>query len=265
MIRLVQLLRRPRDMSVEAFASYWRDRHGPLVASLQTTLDLVRHTQLHHDPAGRELGNAASAARGGMQLAFDGVAETWWASEEALRTTLDDPDGQAAHARLAESESSFTDPAASPLWLAREFPQVSASLDRPVARLRSGVIRVHFALQAHAHLGDEAGCRYWLTQHGPLVRSHALARGMIAYNQVHRDDAPSTAELTARLAALRGTIAPPCLGHAEAWFDRLSGTGGPERDNAMAAALEDERMFIDWNRSTLMMGKELVFVEREWA
>ncbi len=265
MIRLVQLLRRRSDVSAEDFTACWRDVHGPLVAGLQTPLGLVRHVQLHRDPADQGLDRAATAARGGMQPSFDGVAETWWRSADALRAALDSAAGSAAFALLAESEREFIDPAASPLWLAREYPQVSGQLGRVVAGWRTGIVRIHFDLNPHEHLGDEAGRRYWLTQHGPLVRSYSPARGILAYNQVHRDDAPDAAALTARLAALHGSAAPTYLGHAEAWFDRISGQGGPERDAAAAAALADEREFIDWDRSTIIVGKDLVFVERDWA
>lgn len=34
---------------------------------------------------------------------------------------------------------------------------------------------------------------------------------------------------------------------------------------AMDAAIEDEARFIDWNRSTILVGKELLFVDREWV
>ncbi|MES2493375.1 MAG: EthD domain-containing protein [Pseudomonadota bacterium] len=265
MIRLVQLLRRPHGMSHDEFAAIWRDEHGPLVASLQTTLDLVRHVQLHPDPAGQGLDAAAAAARSGMQPSFDGIMETWWRSEAALRATLESDVGNAAHALLVENERRFLDMAASPLWLAREYPQVASGFARPAAGLRSGVMRLHFALQPLPHLTDDAARRYWLTQHGPLVRSHAVARGTIAYNQVHRDDDPAAAQLAAALTGSRGTTAAPYLGHAEAWFDRLAGHAGPEKDNGAGGALADERNFIDWDRSTLLVGKELVFVEREWA
>ena len=265
MIRLVHLLRRPSGLSEDAFTRIWRDEHGPLVASFQATLGLVRHVQLHPDPARQGLGEGASAARGGMQPAFDGMAQTWWRSEEALRASLTSEAGAEAHAKLVESERRFVDHAASPLWLAREYPQVSSVLGRPVAGLRSGVMHLILALQPLASLGDVAARRYWLTQHGPLVRSNAAARGMIAYNQVHRDDEPTALALASALCGARGVATPPYLGHAEAWFDRLVGCTGPEKDNAAAAAMADERNFIDWDRSTILVGKDLVFVEREWA
>lgn len=266
MIRLVQLLRAPAGMVRAEFLAYWRDIHGPLVASLQTPLNLLRHTQLHPDPANQGLDTAAAQARGGMLPPSDGIAESWWRSEEALLASLESPEGRAAHEALAQSEARFVDASTSTLYLAREFPQVSAQPDRPLARLRSGVMKLHFALRPLPSLTDAAAHAYWLHQHGPLVRSHALARGMLAYNQVHRDETPSALALARRLADLRGGVGESFLGHAEAWFDRVNASaGGPERDAAAAAALADEARFIDWPRSTILVGKELVFVEREWG
>jgi hypothetical protein len=108
---------------------------------------------------------------------------------------------------------------------------------------------------------NEAGAQtYWLTNHGPLVRSHAPARGALAYNQVHR--APGL--LTSEIAEIFGSPAGDYIGHAEAWFDRSNPRTGPEADAAKVAAITDERNFIDWSRSTFLAGKERVFIERDW-
>jgi len=262
MIRLVHMLRRPQHMSPDAFAAFWRDVHGPLVASVQVDLDIARFVQLHRDPAGQGLDTKASEARGGMCAPFDGIAEYWWRSENALRAALARPAGQAASERLIESERQFTDLPASPLWFATEFPQVATSLRRPVAHLRSGLMRLHFALQPKAELSEDEARRYWLEVHGPLIRSHSPARGLMAYNQVHRRDIA----LVSSFADPRNVTAEAYLGHAESWFERPSDKEPtPEMQVAMQAALTDEQNFIDWNRSTIFVGKELVFIDREWA
>ncbi len=262
MIRMVHMLRRAHGLSQKDFANSWRDRHGPLVASVQTDMDIVRHLQIHPDPAAQGIDNQAAAARGGMQPAFDGIAEYWWKSEESLRLALASDAGKSAAADLVESERQFVDLAASPMWFATEFPQVATTLQRPVARLRSDVMRLHFALRPAHGLGEEDARRYWLETHGPLIRSHSPARGLIAYNQVHRLETPLVFSFTAP----RGTAVEPYLGHAESWFQRPSGQEPPpEMLAAMEAAIRDEENFIDWNRSTILVGKELVFIDREWA
>jgi hypothetical protein len=262
MIRLVHLLRRAPGLTPAEFSAALRDRHGPLVASVQTDLDIVRYVQTHPDPAGQGLGQAAADARGGMEPGFDALAEYWWRSEASLEQALASPAGKAAAERLVEGERSLVDLAASPMWFAIEYPQVSSGLVRTVARMRSTVMRIHFALRPLASLTDDEARLYWLGTHGPLVRSHSVARGLIAYSQVHRRDCA----LLSAFAGPRGTTAEPYLGHAEAWFERPSGLAPPaETLAAMTAALEDETKFIDWDRSTILVGKELTFVDREWA
>ena len=262
MIRLVHMLRRAPGLTQEQFAAAWRDGNGPLVASVQTDLDIVRYLQVHPDPAAQGIDSQAAEARGGMQLPYDGIAEYWWRSEDALRMALSSAAGKSAAERLVESERQFVDLPASPLWFATEYPQVASTLHRPVARLRSGVMRLHFALQPLQSFPEDDARGYWLGTHGPLIRSHSPARGLIAYNQVHRHDCP----LLTAFSSPRGVIAEPYLGHAESWFERSSSQEPPpEMRAAMNAAIEDEAKFIDWSRSTILVGKELVFVDREWA
>lgn len=262
MIRLIHMLRRAPGLTQEQFVAAWRDVNGPLVASVQTDLDIVRYLQVHPDPAAQGIDSQAAEARGGMQLPYDGIAEYWWRSEEALREALSSGAGRTAAERLVASERQFVDLPASPLWFAIEYPQVASTLHRPVARMRSGVMRLHFALEPLQGLSEDEARRYWLGTHGPLIRSHSPARGLIAYNQVHRVDCP----LVTAFSSPRGATAAPYLGHAESWFERSpSQEPPPEMRAAMKAAIEDEAKFIDWSRSTILIGKELVFVDREWA
>jgi EthD domain len=262
MIRLVHMLRRAPGLSQQDFAAIWRDANGPLVASFQTDLDIVRYLQLHPDPADQGIDAAAAKARGGMLKPFDGIAEYWWKSADALNAALSSVAGGSAADQMVVSENRFVDLPASPLWLATEFPQVATTLHRPVARIRSSMMRLHFALRPRKELNDAEARRYWLEEHGPLIRSHAPARGLLAYNQVHRCDCP----LVSAFSAPRGTTADPFLGHAESWFERPAGERPlPETRAAMDAAIQDERKFIDLSASTILVGKELVFVDREWA
>ena len=262
MIRLVHMLRRAPSLSAREFADIWRDENGPLVASFQTGLDIVRYLQLHPDPAGQGIDSAAAKARGGMLQPFDGIAEYWWKSADALSEALLSLSGATAAAQLVQSENRFIDLAASPMWLAVEYPQMATGLHRSVARVRSNVMRLHFALRPLAELGEAEARRYWLEEHGPLIRSHSPARGLLAYNQVHRCDSA----LLSAFATPRGTATEPFLGHAESWFERPSGQKPiPEQQAAMDAAIADERQFIDFAASTIVVGKEFVFIDRDWT
>jgi hypothetical protein len=260
MIRLVHLLKCQPGLSGEAFDLAWRDRIGPAFAGSQVQLGILRHVQTCRSASTAPLEAAAQADRAAMLPPADGVAESWWPSQDALAALLASADGRRGLEKLAGRLAEIADPAASPLWLAHEYPQVATSAARIHAGVRTGVVKVHFALRPCAHLGEAEAQAYWLTRHGPLVRSHALARGALAYCQVHRTHSP----LTAELAAIFGAPVGDYIGHAEAWFDRSVSRSGPEADAAKAAAIADERNFIDWSRSSLLAGKERVFVERDW-
>lgn len=258
MIRLVHLLRRRPNLSRDAFERAFDQVRGPLIAGLQSDLGILRYTQCIREQTQGEddAALAARIARGGMAPPYDGVAEYWFSSETALIEATRTEAGRVALDRLIDQEADFSDPASSPLWLAREHPQVSMTYEYPVARLKSGVLKLHLALAPHSHMPPSAAADYWLHEHGPLVRSWASARGMLRYQQVHRIESAWIDTLNQR----RGHASNVFIGHAEAWFDRLSATAGPEAQSAATAAMEDERAFIDWDRSTAWTSKERVFV-----
>jgi uncharacterized protein (TIGR02118 family) len=257
MVRLVFLLRRASHLSLGEFHDYWRNAHAPLVARYQTAMGLVRYVQAH---ALDDEQNARMAAQrdGAMEPRYDGVAELWWESEEDLTTHAGTPEGREAGAALLEDERRFIDLAQSPLWLAHEYPQVNPTPESIVARERSGVVKLHFPLRHLPTLTMEEAQRYWRVQHGPKIRRHAAASGLLRYQQVHRYESP----VEAMLRSARGTVTDAYTGHAEAWFDRSVARSGPEVRAASAAAVADERNFIDFTRSTMWIGKEHVIVDR---
>ena len=258
MIRLEFALRRKPGMSRADFQKYWREVHGPLVAKHATTLNIHRYIQLHtlDDP----LNDALTAARGGMEPAYDGVAELWWTSPDAL-TAMGHAAGQSAGLELLEDEKKFIDLPNSPLWFAYEYPQVNPSEDI-IAREHSPLVKLFFCLRQPAPQTLAETQLYWRTNHGPLIRSVAPGFRMQRYLQVHYcDDVPAIKALR----DARGTATAPYVGHAEAWFNRadlMTMASVPEASRAMELAIEDERKFIDFKRSAMWIGKERVFIDR---
>lgn len=118
MIRLIFVLRRKPSLSREQFQKYWHEVHGPLVAKHATTLNILRYVQDHtlNDPMNERM----AGSRGGMEPPYDGVAELWWTTREALATSVASPAGQAAAKELVEDEARFIDLPRSPLWLNQE-------------------------------------------------------------------------------------------------------------------------------------------------
>lgn len=117
MIKLTFCLTRLPHLSREAFQAYWFDIHGPLVASVAQTLQIRRYVQLHSLPAEANAGMRASRD---APPEYDGVAELWFDSLEALVVNGRRPEAQAAGALLLEDERRFIDLPKSPLWWGQE-------------------------------------------------------------------------------------------------------------------------------------------------
>ncbi|HXJ32852.1 MAG TPA: EthD domain-containing protein [Candidatus Eisenbacteria bacterium] len=112
-----------------------------------------------------------------------------------------------------------------------------------------------FCLRRLSHLSREEFQRYWFDRHAPLVRSHAAALRIRRYVQTHTLSHP----LNEALQASRG--GPEAFdGVAELWWDGpddlAAATATPEGRAAGAALLEDERKFIDLERSPLFVATE---------
>lgn len=259
MIRLTFVLRRKPGMSLAEFQQYWREVHGPLVAKHATTLNIFRYVQVHtlEDPVNDQL----AGARGTMEKPYDGVAELWWTSREALVSIYGEPAGQAAVKELVDDERRFIDLAHSPLWFAHEYPQVNPTPEDLVARESSPFVKLFFCFRQLSHLSIKQAHQHWRTIHGPAMRCAAQAMRLRRYIQVHRYED----DLEQQLRASRGTIDEPYIGHAEAWFDRselMTVANTPEGIKAMEIAVEDETNFIDFSQSAMWIAKEWVFIDR---
>ena len=260
MIRLVTLLRRKAGCSGADYKEHLVDTVGPLVAGMQSRMGLARYVQLHADPDAAEGDRAASAVRGCDPSPFDCMADYWWPSSEVLAAQLACDDGVALLRQIGAAQAEVVEQAESLCWLAMEFPQVATGPGHVAARERTPLLRRAFPLMPRDGMSEADARDYWLLQHGPLVRSHSRARGMVRYTQVHRREGP----MASQIAGLMGIAEGRFMGHAEAWFDRSVARVGPDFEAAKAEAAKDERRFIDLPSSFLFSGKEYPFVERDW-
>ena len=110
------LIRLPR-LTREAFQAYWLGTHAPLVASVAAELQIRRYVQTHSLPPEVQQGLRASRD---APAEFDGVAELWFDSLEAMAENGRRPQAQAAAALLLEDERRFIDLPKSPLWFSQE-------------------------------------------------------------------------------------------------------------------------------------------------
>jgi uncharacterized protein (TIGR02118 family) len=122
------------------------------------------------------------------------------------------------------------------------------------------MIKFVYCVRRLPHLSRHEFQRYWRETHGPLVRSHAGTLRIRRYVQVHTLESP----INDALRESRGSL-EPFDGVAELWWDSaedlVAATASPEGRKAAQALLEDERRFIDLERSALWIGEEHAIVE----
>jgi len=105
MVKLVEFITRKPGMDVEAFQRYWRTVHGPLAARIPM---IRRYVQCH---------TRLSAYSAGRQPLYDGVAEVWADSTDALRESEKTPE----YAAVRADEPKFLDPGKLAFIITREY------------------------------------------------------------------------------------------------------------------------------------------------
>ena len=113
MIKLTFCLRRLPHLTRDDFQRYWRETHAPLVAARAKTLGILKYEQVH---AGFDEMSAAARASREASQPYDGIAEIWFESEDAMRANGQNPGVAEAARELLEDERNFIDLANSPLW-----------------------------------------------------------------------------------------------------------------------------------------------------
>ena len=253
MIKLVYVIVRKDGMSAADFREYWLTRHGPLVAAQAEALRLRRYVQSHpFDDAASE---AMRSVRG-MLPPVDGVTEVWWDSLEDFQAAYATPEGKAAGRVLAEDEARFIDFSKSQVFLTEEhliFDRTGGRGPGPEA------VKATYLLARRDGMTPAECHETWLRDHGPLVKSFAETLNMAKYVQSHTI-AP---ELNAGFQASRNFL-PPLDGITEVWvnaLEEMAAPADPEAARAAGAALvEDERRFVQMDRSRLFLTREhLIF------
>ena len=112
MIKISFCLRRLPQLTHEEFQQHWHEVHAPLVRKYQQVLRITRYIQFHS-----HLGALSERLRGfrNSSEAFDGIAEIWYESREALETLGKDPEARKASRELLEDEKRFVDLSRSPI------------------------------------------------------------------------------------------------------------------------------------------------------
>ena len=117
MIKFVMNLTRHPKMSRNEFKVYWEQNHAPLFLKNAKTLGAKKYIQsLTIDSP---LNQGLKESRG-MLPEFDGVAEVWFESEQALIEGMSSTEGQQIAALLQADESNFIDHSRSAAYIVEE-------------------------------------------------------------------------------------------------------------------------------------------------
>jgi uncharacterized protein (TIGR02118 family) len=126
---------------------------------------------------------------------------------------------------------------------------------RRIKRRRYKVIKLVYIVRRRPDISPEQFRKYWLEQHGPLVRTFAKTIRACRYVQSHTLDT----EVNVQLARSRG-MGEAFDGITEVWWDSLNdliaALGSREGQAANRTLIEDESKFVDLPRSSIFVTEE---------
>jgi uncharacterized protein (TIGR02118 family) len=105
-------------MTREEFLDYWQNSHGPFFMQFAEKLGAKKYIQ--SQTINTPLNEGLQQSRN-MLPAFDGVAEVWFESEEAMMTAMSSEEGQKISGMLLADESKFIDHSKSSAFIAHEY------------------------------------------------------------------------------------------------------------------------------------------------
>ena len=117
MIKFIMCITRHPKMTREEFKDYWMNSHGPFFMSNADAMGAKKYVQSH--TLDTPLNEGLRTSRG-MQAEYDGVAEVWFESEQALMEGMSSPEGQKLGALLLEDEGNFIDHSKSSAFIVNE-------------------------------------------------------------------------------------------------------------------------------------------------
>jgi len=118
MLKIVICIKRRPEMTREAFHTYWKEVHSKVVKEVAGPLGLRRN--VHNRTLTTSLDEGIRRGRGASPEDFDGVAESWFDSREALISATSTEAGRRAAQRLAEDEARFIDFSQSRIFFVEE-------------------------------------------------------------------------------------------------------------------------------------------------
>ena len=118
MIKFVMCLTRHPSLTREEFGDYWKNKHGPFFMTNADLMGAKKYVQSH--TLDTPINESFRKSRG-MLAEYDGIAEVWFESEEALIEGMSSPEGQKLGAALLEDEGNFIDHSRSSAFIVEEY------------------------------------------------------------------------------------------------------------------------------------------------
>lgn len=128
MIKCCFLVHRRSDLTREEFEDYWGRVHSRLAVETAPAMGMVRYVQ--NRIRSHPLADGFQASRGCRAADFDGMAEAWWESWEALEAAAGTIPEDVATAILAD-EARFIDMERSVIFFAEEHSFWPVADDAP--------------------------------------------------------------------------------------------------------------------------------------
>ena len=207
MIKAITCIKRKPGMGVEDFQTYWRGKHGDVVAKLPK---IHRYVQSHALPGGYRKG----------ELAYDGIAEIWVESVDVLRAWA----GSAEYQAVELDENNFINRSKTALILTLEH----VIKDGPFPD--NALKNIEFVPRKPGMPVDEFQV-YWRNVHVPIAAEIDVIR---RYVQSHTLP-----------GAYRDGRLPPIDGCAITWFDNIDSMRQSAKSAAYDRTRMDEANFID--------------------
>jgi len=118
MLKIVICMKRRPEMSRAEFLRYWKEDHAKVVTEVASAMGMRRN--VHNHTITTPIDERIRRGRGAEMDDYDGVAESWFDSLDALVAATSSDEGRRAAQRLAEDEARFIDFSRSRIFFVEE-------------------------------------------------------------------------------------------------------------------------------------------------
>lgn len=257
-VKIVYALKERSEHSLEEFQNYWRETHGPLVASFQHALQMVKYVQVHRAPG--EVDTKLRESREALGIVskdpvFNIVDHYWFeGSQNDIVERFQSPEGQKAWKAILESEKKFIDFGNSTLIFVQ--PRIIIPPREPYLRAVPG--NSIYVCNAFAEF-PSGSYDYYYDVHGPLCARLADAFFALKYIQDHPREVPYVEQMR------RDRAMPPESRYefcTNEWFE----TRGTADDDTFQQAIkeisaDESSGLIRPHSLNALMGNEFCFID----